>query len=295
MMVLLMRVLPFLSAIVLACGTQAAEVSTSVPAKNVSTWKFMSKSLDQERAFNVIVPADYETSTRRYPVLYLLHGYGDDQSAWSYMTNLSSYAGHHSIIIVMPDASKSFYVNSASDPKAKFEDFFLRDLIPYVDSKFRTIPLPRARAVAGLSMGGYGAAFLGLKHYNRFAALGAFSAAVGIPHEPVPARAANPDAQRNQEQIQALFGTDGSQDRKDRDPFLLVDKVPPAQMPLIYIACGGQDFLLKQNREFVALLAEKKIPYEYREISPRAHTWDFWDDQVQVFLNKLDELPGFRE
>ncbi len=59
-------------------------------------------------------------------------------------------------------------------------------------------------------------------------------------------------------------------------------------MPLIYIACGGQDFLLRQNRDFVAMLASKKIPYEYREVSPRVHSWDFWDEQIPIFLDMID-------
>jgi putative tributyrin esterase len=273
----------------------AAEVKQGVTPKSITTIKFMSESLGQERTVNVLLPPDYETSTRRYPVLYLLHGLGDNHSAWAYMTNLSGYAAHHSIIIVMPDASRSWYVNSAADPKARFEDFIAKDLITYTDSHFRTIPLPRARAIAGLSMGGYGAAFLGLKHYRTFTALGSFSGAVGKPHDPPPPPSADANQEKQDKEIQSVFGAAGSQDRADRDPFALLDKVPPAQMPLIYIACGGQDVLVKQNRAFVELLAEKKIPYEYREISPRTHSWDFWDDQIRIFLDILDQLPGFAQ
>jgi len=240
----------------------AADVNKGALAKNIHTIKFMSESLGQERAFNVLLPDDYETSTRRYPALYLLHGYGDDQNAWAFMTNLSSYGSHHNVIIVMPDASRSFYVNSAADPKAKFEDYIVKDLIHFVDGTFRTIPLPRSRAVAGLSMGGYGAAFLGLKYYRSFAALGSFSGAIAISHEAPPADTSNADKNRRNHDIQDIFGPKDSKERLDRDPFVLLEKVPPAQMPLIYLACGGQDFLLEQNRAFVKLLAEKKIPYE---------------------------------
>jgi S-formylglutathione hydrolase FrmB len=222
-------------------------------------------------------------------VLYLLHGLGDDHTAWSFMTNLSGYATAHDILVVMPDAGRSFYVNSASDPKARFEDFIVKDLIPYVDSHFRSIPLPRARAVAGLSMGGYGAAFLGLKHYRRFAAIGSFSGAVGIARSAAAPNPANAEAEKRTKELQGLFGSSGSAERAARDPFALLEKVPPAEMPLIYIACGGQDFLVSQNRDFVQLLAQKKIPYEYREVSPRVHSWDFWDDQISIFLAMLDE------
>lgn len=267
----------------------AADVKTGVAAPTIKTWKFMSESLGEERSVNVLLPADYDASTRRYPVLYLLHGYGDDHTAWSFMTNLSGYAATQPVIVVMPDGARSFFINNASDPKQKFEDFIAKDLVTYVDSRFRTIPLRRSRAVAGLSMGGYGALFLGVKHYQKFAAIGAFSGALAFARPVDAAAPANPRAA----EFAKMFGSDPAA-RAERDPFLLIDKIPAGQFPYLYIACGGQDFLLKSNRDFVALLAEKKLPYEYREVSPKGHTWDFWDDHVKVFLDKLSALDGWR-
>jgi S-formylglutathione hydrolase FrmB len=286
-------VLIFLPAL-LGSAAFAADVTKSVVPANVRTIAFQSESLGEQRRFNIILPLDYEKSTRRYPTLYLLHGLGDDYATWSYMTNVSHYAAKYQMIIVMPDGSRSFYVNSAADPKAKFEDSIIKDLIPYVDSQFRTIPLRRARAVAGLSMGGYGAAFYGLKHWRRFAAFGSFSGALGMAHE-APRTPANADAAKLSAQMQALFGPQGSPERTARDPFALLEKVPVAEMPMIYIACGGQDFLLAQNRAFVQLLGEKKVAYEYRETSPHAHSWDVWDDQIGIFLEMISGLPGFRQ
>ncbi len=270
----------------LAAGLFAAEVKTGVPARNVQVLRFKSEALGEERFASVLLPAEYEKSFRRYPTLYLLHGLGDDHTAWSYMTNLSGYAAARDVIIVMPDAGRSWYVNSAVDPKAKFEDFIAKDLVAFMDSRFRTIPLPRARALAGLSMGGYGAAMIGLKHYKRFAAFAAFSGALGMAHD-MPRTPANAEAAKRTAKMQEVFGPPKSPERAGRDPFALLEKIPPAEMPGIYIACGGQDFLLAQNREFVRVLAEKKIPYEYREVSPRVHSWDFWDDQIRVFLDML--------
>jgi putative tributyrin esterase len=272
-----------------------AQTETGVPAGNVHTVKLQSAALGQERAFNILLPRDYEKSARRYPVLYLLHGLGDNHMMWSLRSNVSAYAERRGLIVVMPDASRSFYVNSAADEKAKFEDFIAKDLIDYVDANFRTLPLRRSRAVAGLSMGGYGAMFLGLKHYKRFAAIGSFSGALGASHD---WPASTPDAGRplrRRPDIESLFGAPGSATRGERDPFLLVEKVPAAEMPFLYLACGGQDFLIAENRAFVELLAGKRIAYEYREISPRVHSWDFWDDHVRVFLNVLARLPGFAQ
>ncbi len=267
---------------------QSAEVRQGVAGNNVNAVTFQSNSLGEQRAFNILLPPDYDKASRRYPCLYLLHGLGDDHTAWSLMTNLSGYAVGQQMIIVMPDAGRSFYVNSASDPKARFEDFVVKDLIPYVDSHYRTIPLRRARAVAGLSMGGYGAAFLGLKNFQRFASIGTFSGALGISR-PTPTGDVKTLSEWNK-----LFGPPKSPQRTERDPFALVEKVPMSQMPDIYIACGGQDFLIDSNREFVKLLAEKKIPYEYREISPRVHSWDFWDDNIKIYLKHLSTLEGWR-
>ena len=271
-----------------------AQTETGVPAGNIQTVTFQSAALGQERAFNIALPGGYEKSTRRYAVLYLLHGLGDNHMMWSLRSNVAAYAERGGVIVVMPDASRSFYVNSAADEKARFEDYIAQDLVDYVDAHYRTLPVRRSRAVAGLSMGGYGAMFLGLKHYRRFAAIGAFSGALGASHDwPEPASDAGRGLRRRAE-IEALFGAPGSATRRERDPFLLVEKVPAGEMPFLYLACGGQDFLLAENRAFVELLAKKGIAYEYREISPRVHSWDFWDDHLRVFMNLLPRLSGFQ-
>jgi putative tributyrin esterase len=268
--------------------------AAGVEAQNVQTMSFFSAALNQQRTFNLILPLDYGTSTSRYPVLYLLHGYTGNNTDWTQKTNLSRYAARYRLMIVMPDGSNGWYVNSATDPKQKFEDYIIKDLIPYVEGHYRTIPLRRARAVAGLSMGGYGATFLGLKHADMFCALGSFSGALGVAHGLLNAPAnASEQERKNFEEIHSHFGPADSTAAKERDPFEIVKKVPAAEIPMLYFAEGGEDFLLKSNREFMDLLASLKIPYEYREISPREHTWDFWDEQIQVFLEKLARLPGF--
>lgn len=274
--------------------SMASEVNKGPMAKNIQQGRFQSESLGQERNFNILLPNDYETSTARYPVLYLLHGLGDDQMAWPLMTNISAYGAKHRVIIVMPDGGRSWYVNSSADPKARYEDSIIKDLVPYVDSHFRTIPLRRARAIAGLSMGGYGASMLGLKHFQKFTALGSFSGAVGFAAGGgTPPPNADETARRRMEEMMKIFGAPGSDDRKSKDPFSLVLKVPAAQMPGIYVSCGGQDFLIASNREFVALLAKEKIPYEYHEFSPAIHSWDVWDHEIKVFLEMLDRRSGW--
>lgn len=278
----------------LACTAPASEVSEGVTGANITTETMVSKALDKEVSFNVLLPIDYDASTCRYPTLYLLHGYGDTHTAWSLMTDLSGYAAKYKIIIVMPNAEKSFYVNSVKDSKAQFEDMIMKDLMAYVDGHYRTIPLPRSRAVAGLSMGGYGAVFLGLKHHDKFAAIGTFSGAVSRVHiTPPDASKLNDYDRKRQQDLEDLFGAPGTKERDERDPFKIVENMPLNEIPYLYIACGGQDFLLEENRMFVDYLSKKKITYEYHEISPRVHSWVFWNDQLLQFLESLRGLKGF--
>jgi S-formylglutathione hydrolase FrmB len=271
-----------------------ADLPTVLP-RNIQVVRFSSATLGDERALLVILPLDYETSTSRYPTLYLLHGYDADITDWARGTNLSAYAARHHVIIVTPEASRGWYVNSVSDPKAKFDDFIAKDVIGYVDAHFRTIPEPFARAIAGVSMGGYGAAFLGLKHYDTFAAIGSFSGALGIVHqEPPKASPDEPEGLRKfRQEMEARFGTYGSKEQKERDPFELVTKVPVEKMPMLFIVCGGEDGLAEINHQFITLLAQHRIPYEYHERSPREHDWRIWDEEIPIFLDRLDHLEGF--
>src|SRR5436190_18904677 len=108
--------LAFVATVICVPASRAAEVKTGVTGTNVRAVKFQSEALGEARAVNMLLPAGYDTSTRRYPTLYLLHGLSDDHTAWPLMTNVSEYAAGYPIIIVMPDASRSFYVNSAADP-----------------------------------------------------------------------------------------------------------------------------------------------------------------------------------
>ena len=228
---------------------------------------------------NLILPRDYATSARRYPVLYLLHGYTDHYPAWVSYTQLTQYARGYDQIIVMPEGDNSFYTNSASDPNLAWEDFLILDLIPYVDSHYRTVASRSGRAIAGLSMGGYGAMKLGLKYPQMFSAVASLSGAVAAARwrqRPLD------DAEFNK-LIDGVFGPADNPARAANDPFELVKKVPADARPQIYLSIGSEDFLLEENREFVRLLTQLKIPYEYREI-PGKHEWPVWDQQIQVVL-----------
>jgi putative tributyrin esterase len=278
----------------LAYPLRAEDLPTVLPT-NVKIVHFPSAILGDERTMLVMLPVDYDTAVRRYPVLYLLHGADADITDWARGTNLSEYASHHQLIIVTPDASRSWYVNSVTNAKAHYDDYIMKDVIAYVDKNFRTIPEPFARAIAGVSMGGYGAMLLGLEHRDQFAAIGSFSGALSAAHvapEPLPKNATEEEKKNRQEYVD-LVGAPGSKEQKERDPFELVQNIPVDDMPMLFIVCGGQDGNIDSTHAFLMELAKRRIPYEYREISPRAHEWRIWNEEIPVFLDKLDHLDGF--
>ena len=123
--------------------------------------------LEKMVSVNVIVP---EKKTGPFPVLYLLHGLSDDHTAWARNTRIEQYFGDLPLIIVMPNGERGWYTDSVSNPYAAFGTSIVKDLISFVDGTFRTIPTRAGRATAGLSMGGYGAAKLALKHPDLFCA-----------------------------------------------------------------------------------------------------------------------------
>jgi len=237
-----------------------------------------SASLNETRAATVLLPADYARTDRRYPVLYLLHGGGQDHTAFAGRGWFAAQATR-GLIIVTPNAGESWYINSVVDPNARFEDFVVKDLVRYIDTNYRTVASRQGRAVAGVSMGGWGAMLLGLKHHQLFGAVGAMSAPFLISRQ-----SPNMDMKAREQQA---FGTPGSPERLERDPATLLASIPIESVPVLFLASGNQDIFVTDNRRFVERLTDRKIPYEYRELSPRGHSWDLWDDQLVAFIDVL--------
>lgn len=229
-------------------------------------------------SLNVILPRDYAASQRRFPVLYLLDGYGGNYMTWVTKSHITQYAARYEEMIVMPEyGATSWYVNNHANPSLRWEDFLIQDVIPYVDRHYRTIASRQGRAIAGDSMGGYGAMMLGLKHADMFAAVASLSGTLRCAEwDPVKMKDAT---------LSAAFGPLDNPARAAEDPFDLVKKIPPAQMPQIYFSIGEGDgqVLLEDNRAFARLLAQLKISYQYREV-PGGHQWPVWERQIQRVL-----------
>lgn len=255
---------------------------------------------DKDMKFNVLLPRDYTSNAdRRFPVLYLLHGFDGDYSDWCKNTKLINYAKSYEEIIIMPDGDNSWYVDSYSNSNLQWENYIVDDLVSYVDSRYRTIASRQGRAIAGLSMGGYGALFLGLKHHDMFGAVASLSgvvAAANLKRWDMPLRNANIQSHAQffidvRTTMQADFGPENNPGRATEDPFLLIRNLTPANCPQLYLAIGWGDSLLYENREFVALLSSLKMPYRYAEV-PGKHEWKVWDEQIQRVLALQSPVIG---
>jgi len=253
-------------------------------ATRVETVRFQSKLVNSTLPYNVILPDDYDTSgTTRYPVLYLLHGLTGHYSDWLSRTNVGDYASAYRIIVVTPEGNDGWYTDSESVATDKYESYILQELIPDVQQRYRTIEARYGRAIAGLSMGGYGALKFGLKTPSTFVFAGSMSGAVGVTRitekEAGAARWAT---------SMKLFGPADSETRKANDLFQIINQMSPARissLPFFYFDCGTEDsaLIFPYNRELAQLMSEKKIPHEYREL-PGDHSWGYWDRQVQEVL-----------
>jgi S-formylglutathione hydrolase FrmB len=272
----------FLScALALADKKAAIKSSQKSQRSHVGDSVFHSASLDRDMHYRVLLPLSYENGGR-FPVLYLLHGIYGDYKNWDSMTGLENYTKNFHAIIVMPDADNSWYTNSATVAADKFEDYIAKDLIAEIDDKYRTIHDGHQRAVAGLSMGGYGAVKLGIKYPELFAFAGSLSGAFNAP--------ANLDALRPDFRTKLLevFGGEGSPTRQQNDVFLLLNAPHQNPYPYFYLACGSADFFLETNRALTQQLSSRNLAYEYHETAG-GHTWEYWDQALPALLRAIGD------
>jgi enterochelin esterase-like enzyme len=247
-----------------------------------------SKILNSERKFAIYLPPDYETSQRSYPVLYLLHGGGDDQTGWVQFGEVLHIADKAiregtstPMIIVMPDANtgRRGYFN---DPKGDFnyEDFFFKEFMPHVEKAYRIKAEKRYRAVAGLSMGGGGSFMYALRHPDLFSSACPLSAYVG-PLSVDDARKRfeqfSPDRKYTEPEIEQYF--------KNYSAIELVNTVSPEKIKSVrwFIDCGDDDFLYEGNSLIHIAMRKKEIPHEFR-IRNGGHTWTYWRDSLPDVL-----------
>ncbi len=236
-----------------------------------------------ETRYIVIVPDDYDDAfaqARRYPVVYLLHGIGGHEDEWLVGSRIVDYAAGRNLILVCADAGQRCYVDSA-DGSSLCETMAARDLVAFMDQNYRTIPRREARGLMGLSMGGYGALYLSLRHPHTFSAAVSLSGALHIGQVPLGER--RPDLA----QVDHLFPPT----RAGREPWDLFAQVRMAPRIVRHnlrwkLLCGVEDNLIEINRAFHHFLCYHEVSHPYDEY-PGAHNWKFWDAHAAESLDFL--------
>lgn len=297
------RCLPALvcSLIILSSMKLIAQTAADYPhGKVLEHVTFHSEALGDERDYTIYLPPDYETSKRWYPVVYLLHGFSDDDDGWVRfgrinvtMNRLIAEDKIPPMIIVMPDGKISWYVNSI-DGKENFEDMIVKDLITHVDNTYRTLTDRMNRGIAGLSMGGYGSLQLAMRNPDVFSIVGAYSSGLKTDEEMITM-----DDERYMRTFHNMYGENlkGS-DRlsahwKQYNPLDLAKTLSLDTLKKIklLVVCGDDDFLIAGNQELNNIFRQRKIPHEYR-IYDGAHTWPFWREHIVEALLMMGQQFG---
>lgn len=246
-----------------------------------------SKILKMDRKYAIYLPPDYETSQRSYPVLYLLHGAGDDQTGWvqfGEILNIADKAINEGkatpMIVIMPDANtgKRGYVNDIKG-EWRYEDFFFEEFMPYIEKTYRIKGEKRYRAIAGLSMGGEGTFIYAMHHPELFSAACPLSAATG------PASIEEMKNYRLWQNADNVPEADKKAYFEKYSVLNLINNMKDDQKKAVrwYIDCGDDDFLYEGNSLAHIAMRKKEIPHEYRT-RDGGHTWTYWRTALPVVL-----------
>ena len=248
--------------------------------------------LNGERKYAIYLPPDYETSQRSYPVLYLLHGGGDDQTGWVQFGEVLHIADKAinkgeatPMIIAMPDAytGRRGYYNDVRG-EWRYEDFFFEEFMPYIENTYRIKGEKRYRAVAGLSMGGGGSFIYALRRPDLFSSACPLSASTGS--------LTIDDARQRLERS----GVEGLRDEEVENYYKrysvlpLIAATPAEDIKSVrwFIDCGDDDFLYEGNSLVHIALHKKEVPHEFR-IRDGGHTWTYWRESLPVVLSFISD------
>lgn len=254
---------------------------------------FFSQTLNRDVTFALYLPADYTTSQARYGTVYLLHGWGDNQTAWikggkvhTIINDLETKGTIDPYIYVMPNALKSYYVNYANG-KFDYMDMLVNELVPYVDSLYRTKSDANHRAVVGYSMGGYGAVILPYKHPETFN----ISVSLSMSWRTHEQYCSEPQSIWDS-QFGRIFGGEGVSGEArltdyylQHDPLTFFEDLSEAQKRVnLWMDCGDDEEQLSVTAlELHALLQKKEVSHHMR-LRNGAHTWDYWHGGMREAL-----------
>ncbi len=265
-------------------GQSFSKLNSEINGTVYSSLEFSSRILNDKLGYSVYLPPYYHTSDDSFPVLYLLHGYGGNETSWINRCNIHRIVDSlilegeiPSMIIIMPDGRKSYYINDFQQ-QFPYEDIFTGELIPFVDSTYKTLPQKKYRFIGGLSMGGYGALILSIKHPDLFGVCISLSAAVRTDE-----MIASVDSTDYNSKFSVLFGSEFQGNARINDywksysPFYLLNDSISNELKSVYwyIECGMNDFLIKGNEALHTAFLNLGINHEYH-VRIGSHNWEYW-------------------
>lgn len=247
-----------------------------------------SQILDRAVRYCAILPPSYdENKTRRYPVLYFLHGLGENEQmlvssgGWNLIEDLWEQKQLGEFLIVTPDAGTSFYINSY-DGRERYEDFFIREFLPFIERTYRTRLGRHYRGIGGISMGGYGALHLAFRHPELFRSVSASSAALlgKLPD----VKFANPRESRLL-RVLGVFGTPPNAAFWQRNDPTTLARTAHLTGLKIYFDCGAEDDygFEKGAQTLHDTLASRGIPHEFH-LYPGGHDWRYFAAHLPAAL-----------
>ena len=257
-----------------------------------------SNILGMDRNYAIYLPPDYESSERSYPVLYLLHGGGDDQTGWVQFGEVLHIADKAILegsatpmIIVMPDAytKQRGYFNDLKDDW-RYEDFFFVEFLPYIEDTYRIKKEKRYRAISGLSMGGGGTFMYALHHPELFSSACPLSASCGpLSLEDMERQMSRRSWTGTEEEIESWYLKHSALELIKAIPDQAKD-VPVDRTKIVrwYIDCGDDDFLFEGNSLVHIAMRKKEIPHEFR-VRDGGHTWTYWRESLPEVLSFISD------
>ncbi len=260
--------------------------------KNDESVRFHSTALNRGKIARVILPKEYHKKGLYYPTLYLLHGWGGNRNSWIENINLEKHLKKYELIVVLPESGRKWFINDYEG--IHYEDYLIKELIPYIDDHYNTIPSKEGRAIAGFSMGGAAALMQAFRHPDLFSVVASHCGAVSAP-----SRVGDPYADLRDladmhmpstKDHKMVWGPPDSSTCREYDLFKIIKKVETNNLPAIYIDIGLEDYVrvVKTNREFHSALNILGIEPDYHEWHGK-HDWKFLKKNIKYSLDFITE------
>ena len=240
-------------------------------------YHYFSKALEMMTTVSVLLPEPDQLGGEPLQTLYLLHGYSDDHTAWMRKSRIEDRAAKYRLCVVMPEVAHSFYTDI---PYMEAYYTFVSKELP--DAMEKLLPLRTDRGgrfIAGLSMGGYGAYKIAMNSPERYAGAASLSGVLRVEDE-YERKSVRANA------MDILFQSQQAMIERGNNISALMEKLPPEKAPMLYMACGTEDFLFSQNERFYKDFG-KRFAIRYDK-EPGTHEWGFWDRHIQ---DALDYFP----